>query len=179
MDPQFDDDSARSEAAELLPAVYEELRALARSRMAREPRGATIQATALVHEAYLRLVGDADPGWSGRGHFFAAAAQAMRRILVDRARARNVDKRGGGMTRVSLDEGAVLGDEPSLEILALDEALTKLEAHDGRKAKVVKLKHFAGLEVDEIATALEVSPTTVKNDWAYARAWLHREMERT
>lgn len=172
-------EAARVAAAELLPAVYEELIALARSRMAREPRGASIQATALVHEAYLRLVGDADPGWNGRGHFFASAARAMRRILVEQARARASEKRGGGWVRVTLEESAVLAPEPDLEVLALDEALARLETHDARKAQVVALKHFAGLELEEIGAALGLSVSTVKNDWAYARAWLHREMERS
>jgi RNA polymerase sigma factor (TIGR02999 family) len=172
------DDGARLAGAELLPAVYDELRALARARMAREPRGATIEATALVHEAWLRLAGDEDPGWNSRAHFFGAAAQAMRRILVERARERAAVKHGGGAQRVTLDDAAALCDAPSLEVLALDEALAKLEAHDARKAQVVTLKHFAGLEIAEIGAALDVSVATVKSDWAYARAWLHREMER-
>lgn len=167
---------APAAAAELLPLVYDELRRLARARLGRE--GGTLQATALVHEAYLRLVGDEDPGWNGRAHFFGAAALAMRRIAVERARERACAKRGGAMRRESLDEALLVGDEPSLDHLALDEALTKLEAHDARKARVVMLRYFAGLELTETAAALEIGLATVKSDWAYARAWLLREMER-
>ncbi|MBL8860877.1 MAG: sigma-70 family RNA polymerase sigma factor [Planctomycetes bacterium] len=171
-------DAARQAAADLLPLVYDELRALARARLAREGAPQTLQATALVHEAWLRLVGPEDPGWKGRGHFFGAAARAMRHVLVDRARARGRDKRGGGAQRVTLDAAAVVSAEPDGDVLALDEALTRLEAHDPRKAEVVLLRHFAGLELDETAAALGVSASTVKADWAYARAWLLRELER-
>ncbi len=165
-------------AEELLPLVYEELRRLARARLAGEGAPQTLQATALVHEAWLRLVGESDPGWSGRAHFFGAAAQAMRRILVERARARGAEKRGGDARRVSLDESAAVAAEPSLELLALDEALERLREHDARKAQVVLLRHFAGLDLEEVAAAIGVSLATVKTDWTYARAWLHRELSR-
>ena len=163
-------------AEELLPILYEELRSLARSRLARERGSQTLQATALVHEAYLRLVGSEDPGWRGRAHFFGAAAEAMRRVLVDRARAKGRAKRGGGAQRVTLDESAIVSAEPPDDLLALDAALGRLEKHDPRKAQVVKLRHFAGLSLEDTAAALDVSLSTVKADWTYARAWLHREI---
>jgi RNA polymerase sigma factor (TIGR02999 family) len=174
-------------AESLLEAVYEQLRDLARARMAREPgagAGMTLDATALVHEAYLRVLGpgDADkppPRWDGRGHFFGAAALAMRRILVERARHRNRQRHGGGRDRVELADDLVPSPSPEADgtdLVALDEALRKLEAHDPRKAKVVSLRYFAGLTVEETAAALDLSPATVKNDWAFARAWLHREL---
>jgi RNA polymerase sigma factor (TIGR02999 family) len=166
----------RKASGELLPLVYEELRRLAATYMSREGVGQTLQATALVHEAYLRLIGTEDPGWDNRGHFFGAAAQAMRRILVDRARRRGRIRHGGENRRVELDERAVAGDGPSIDMLALDEALTRLEALDERKAKVVMLRYFAGLGIEETAQALAVSPATVKNEWAFARAWLQKEL---
>jgi RNA polymerase sigma factor (TIGR02999 family) len=178
----------------LLDVLYDELRELARARMAREPGGGagmTLQATALVHEAYLRVVGggggggggaDAGPPqvWQNRGHFFGAAALAMRRILVERARHRKRIRHGGGLNRVDLDGAAVVDDAADdrggTDLLALEEALTKLERLDARKAKVVSLRYFAGLTVEETAAALDLSPSTVKNEWAFARAWLHREL---
>ncbi len=165
-------------AGELLPVVYDELRRLAKSRLAKERGPQTLDPTALVHEAYLRLVGDGDASWGGRGHFFGAAAIAMRRILVERARARNRIKRGGGAARVELTEHALVSEPPSDELLALDEALDRLSAMDVRKSQVVMLRYFAGLGVEETASALGVSEATVKNDWAFARAWLHRELSR-
>lgn len=161
---------------ELLPILYDELRALARARLAQERRPSTLQATALVHEAWLRLVGDPDPGWSSRAHFFGAAAQAMRRILVERARARLSEKRGGERSRVALDDAARVEVEAPAELIALDVALARLERHDPRKARIVSLRHFAGLSIEETARALDVSLATVKADWTYARAWLHREI---
>ena len=161
-------------SAELLPQVYDELRRLARARLAREPDGLTLQPTALVHEAYLRLAGDGtDRRWDRRGHFFAAAAIAMRRILVERARHYRRIKHGGGQQRVELDfDSPALA--PSLpDVLAIDEALTRLEQIDRPKAQIVLLRYFAGLTVEETAAALELSPATVKNEWAFARAWLH------
>ena len=166
-------------AAELLPLIYSELQRLARSFMAKEPGGGagqTLQPTALVHEAYLRLIGQSEMKWDSRGHFFVAAATAMRRILVERARSRGRIKRGGDRKRMEMHDGAMAVEPPSDDLLALDEALKRLEASDERKARVVMLRHFAGLGVEETAAALNVSPATVKNDWAFARAWLHREL---
>jgi RNA polymerase sigma factor (TIGR02999 family) len=167
-------------AEALLPIVYEELRALAAHRLAHEPPGQTLQATALVHEAYLRLVGgrgEAPPSWDNRGHFFAAAAEAMRRILVERARSRGRLKRGGERRRCDLDSGiAMTDDPPAVDLIALDEALRKLHDLDSRKHQVVMLRYFAGLTIEQIAAALGVSPATVKSDWQFARSWLHREV---
>lgn len=164
-------------AEELLPLVYEELRKLARARMANEPADHTLQATALVHEAYLRLVKNAeDQRWDGRGHFFGAAAQAMRRILVERARHHGRLKRGGDRKRVALSEDAASASADGTDLLALDEVLNKLEKHDPRKFQVVMLRYFGGLSIEETAAALDLSPATIKNDWTIARAWLHREM---
>ena len=165
-------------SARLLPLVYDELRKLAKARMAHEPAGQTLQPTALVHEAYLRLVGDNDVTWDNRGHFFAAAALAMRRILVERARSRNRIKRGGGRARVELTDAALVTEPPDHDLLVLDEALARLEKFDKRKADVVMLRYFAGLSIEETAAALGVSPATVKNEWTFARAWLHREVAR-
>jgi RNA polymerase sigma factor (TIGR02999 family) len=166
-------------AERLLPLVYEELRTLARARLARTPPGNTLQATALVHEAYMRVVGEADPGWDGRGHFFGAAATAMRDILVEQARRKGSLKRGGDRKRVGADaiENEALAIEPPADdVLALDEALKKLEAEDPRKGQVVALRFFAGLTNEEIAAALDISLPTVERDWRFARAWLQREM---
>jgi RNA polymerase sigma factor (TIGR02999 family) len=165
-------------AGELLPLVYDQLRKLARARMSREKAGATLQPTALVHEAYLRLVGDHDVKWENRGHFFAAAARAMRRILVERARHRGRQKRGGGMKRVEIADDALAVEPPSDDLLALDEVLDRLEQYDPRKSDVVMLRYFAGLTIEETAAALGISPATVKNEWAFARAWLHRELRK-
>ncbi|HJZ89736.1 MAG TPA: ECF-type sigma factor [Gemmataceae bacterium] len=164
-------------AAELLPLVYVELRKLAAVRMANEKPGQTIQATALVHEAYLRLVGgDAESQWSGRGHFFAAAAEAMRRILVDSARRKKRDKRGGDRQRVDLQDHDVPAGPRADEILALDEALTRLAAEDPDAAQVVQLHFFAGLPIEQVAETLGVSRATAYREWAYARAWLRKVM---
>lgn len=163
-------------ADELLPLVYEELRRLAAQKMLREAPGQTLQATALVHEAYLRLV-DAEKAqkWDSRGHFFAAAAEAMRRILVERARRKKAEKRGGQWRRVELTDAAVI--PPATEdLLALDEALEKLEKLHPTKAAVVKLRYFAGLTVPQAAKSLGISASTADNYWAYARAWLRVEM---
>src|SRR5262245_5401367 len=160
-------------AERLLPLVYDELRKLAAARMAAERPGQTLQATALVHEAYLRLVDDGVPHhWNSRGHFFAAAAEAMRRILVDRARHKHSLRAGGDRVRVDLDSGAGVVPEPQLDVLAVDEALDALTARDPRAAQVVKLRYFAGLTVPEAAEALGVSLATAENDWAYAKSWL-------
>jgi RNA polymerase sigma factor (TIGR02999 family) len=164
-------------AGQLLPLVYEELRKLAAQRLAQEKPGQTLQATALVHEGYLRLVGGAAPQpFAGRGHFFAAAAEAMRRILVDNARHKQSLKGGGGRQRVSLEGVEPAADVPSADVLALDEALEKLAREHPRKAELVKLRYFAGLTNDEAAEALGVSASTVDNDWAYARSWLRVEL---
>jgi len=162
-------------AQELLPLVYHELHRLASARMAAAPPGNTLQATALVHEAFLRLVGSGDPGWNGRGHFFGAAARAMRNILVDQARRKAAIRHGGFAARTSdAPEPAV---ESSLDdVLALDEALQKLEQVDPAAARVVMLKHFAGLDDAQVAAALEVSERTVRREWRYARAWLQKEL---
>ena len=165
-------------ARELLPLVYEELRRLARARKAREAPGQTLTPTALVHEAYLRLVGDQDPAWANRAHFFAAAAEAMRRILIERARRQGRERHGGGLGRVTLDEG-ILGVVPeSEEVLALHEALERLEAQDPEMAEVVRLHQFAGLSLAETAAALGASERTVSRRWTAARAWLRREIAR-
>jgi RNA polymerase sigma factor (TIGR02999 family) len=167
-------------AAQLLPLVYDELRSLAARRLAEEAPGHTLQATALVHEAYLRLV-KIEPSewenlWQGRRHFFAAAAESMRRILVDRARARKSLKRGGEFRRVDLNQIDVAEEGRPEELLALDEALAKLEQADPVKAELVKLRFFGGLTGEQAALALGVSPTTADNYWAYARAWLRVEL---
>jgi len=159
---------------ELLPLIYEELRLLAAQKLSHEAPGQTLQATALVHEAYIRLVGDEFASWDGRGHFFAAAAEAMRRILVDHARHKKSHKHGGDRQRVDLDEAAAVYVSPSLadNLLALDEALERLAETDKVKADLVKLRYFAGLTVEQAAEVLDISPTTAKRYWAYARAWL-------
>lgn len=163
-------------AGELLPLVYEELRRLAYARLAREAPGQTLQPTALVHEAYLRLVGTDDPGWENRAHFFAAAAEAMRRILIERARRYAAERHGGGQMRVTLGEDIAAGAQDAAELLALDQALSRLEVRDAQMAAVVKLRHYAGLDIDETAQALGTSTRTVNRQWTAARAWLAREL---
>ena len=161
-------------AADLLPLVYEELRSLAAARLAAEKPGQTLQATALVHEAYLRLVGPSGgPDWNGRGHFFAAAAEAMRRILIEAARRKARTKRGGGRKRIELDDLAIQAEPPPDDLLAVDDALDRLAAVAPRAAALVKLRFYAGLTGDEAAAALGVSPRTADAIWAYARAWLY------
>jgi RNA polymerase sigma factor (TIGR02999 family) len=160
---------------QLLPLVYDELRRLAAQKLGREAPGQTLDATALVHEAYLRLVGGAAPGsYQGHGHFFAAAAAAMRRILIDRARHKRAGKRGGGRRRQRLGDLAAPG--PDEELLALDEALHRLAARDPVKARLVELRYFAGLTGEQAAEALGISPSTADRYWAYARAWLQAEV---
>jgi RNA polymerase sigma factor (TIGR02999 family) len=165
-------------ADELLPLVYQELRQLAAQKMSQEVPGQTLQATALVHEAYIRLVGGEDQNWSGRGHFFAAAAEAMRRILIDIARRKKRLKYGGDRKRVDLDRAALATDDnlSADSLIALDEALEKLSKRDKVKADLVKLRYFAGLTIEQSAEALGISATTAKRYWAYARAWLVREV---
>lgn len=162
-------------AEQLLPLVYDELRRLAAEKMAQEKPGQTLQATALVHEAYLRLV-DAEKSrqWRSRGHFFAAAAEAMRHILVDSARRKRSRKRGGGRSRVALDEANLADAENAEEVLAVDEALAGLAATDAQAAELVKLRYFAGLTIPEAAELLNISPRSADRLWAYARAWLRR-----
>jgi RNA polymerase sigma factor (TIGR02999 family) len=166
-------------ADELLPLVYDELRALARSFLSRERPGQTLQPTALVHEAYLRLVSGASLDWEGRGHFFAAAAEAMRRILIERARRRSRIRHGGGQERITFEEETLRAEPDPETLLLLDDALHRLERHDVSMAKVVKLRYFAGLTVDETASCLDLSARTVNRQWTGARAWLLREMSRT
>jgi RNA polymerase sigma factor (TIGR02999 family) len=167
-----------SASEELLPLVYQELRRLARARMARERPGLTLTPTALVHEAYLRLVGEQELEWANRGHFFAAAAEAMRRILIERARHYTRRRHGGGQQRISFAEAHLPVEARPEEVLALDEALSRLEQRDRDMAAVVKLRFFSGLTVPETAAALGVSPSTVDRQWTAARAWLQREMTR-
>lgn len=164
---------------QLLPLVYDQLRALADRRLAQEGPGQTLQATALVHEAYLRLLGSEaldQPMWEGRGHFFAAAAEAMRRILIDRARSRGAVKRGGNAQLIKLDPDALMLDAVPDEVLDLDEALQKLAKEDAAKADLVKLRFFGGLTLKQAGAILGISPTTADRHWAYARAWLFNEL---
>ena len=164
-------------ADQLLPLVYDELRRLAAVKMAQEAPGQTLQATALVHDAYLRLV-DVDQArhWNSRGHFFAAAAEAMRRILIEKARAKGRLKRGGGRHRVNLEEVLDAGTSPDNELLALDEALGRLEQADAAAAQLVKLRYFAGLTMAQAAAALGISLRSAERNWTYARTWLHRDL---
>jgi RNA polymerase sigma-70 factor, ECF subfamily len=172
--------SAGDKAAldKLMPLVHEELRRLARHYMRRERQGHTLQTSALVNEAYLRLVDYQRMRWQDRAHFFAVAAQAMRRILVDHARSHVRNKRGGGAIKVALDEAATLADEQAAEMVALDEALTSLAEFDLRKSQIVELRYFGGLSIEETAEVLSISPVTVKRDWSTAKLWLHREISR-
>jgi RNA polymerase sigma factor (TIGR02999 family) len=169
-------DSSASE--QLLPLVYQELRRLAAQRLADEKPGQTLQATALVHEVYLRLLGSAglQRPWSSRGHFFAAAAEAMRRILIDIARHKKTAKHGGELVRVELDENHRSVAGPSLDLLALDEALNQLAERNARQAELVKLRFFAGLSITQAADALGISESTANADWAYSKAWLRVQM---
>ena len=167
----------RRAAADLLPLVYDELRKLAAARMAGESPEHTLQPTALVHEAYLRLVGPRDEArWDGRGHFFAAAAEAMRRILVDAARRKGREKHGGDRRRVEWDAVPAVATSPRDDLVALDGALTRLAGEDPQAARLVELRHFAGLSIPEAAQALGISPRTADRVWAFARAWLHRDL---
>jgi RNA polymerase sigma factor (TIGR02999 family) len=164
-------------AADLLPLVYAELRKLAAARMAAESPGHTLTATALVHEAYIRLIGGGQADdWNGRGHFFAAAAEAMRRILVESARRKGRLKRGRERTRVDLDSGCRVAGPPALDLLALDEALTRLAAAEPAKAVLVNLRFFAGLTMPEAAAALGISLATAERQWTFAKSWLHAEL---
>jgi len=164
---------------ELFPLVYAELRRIAAREMRREKPGRTLQTTALVHEAYLRLLKDASLSFENRAHFLGVAARAMREILIEHARARSARKRGGGAVRLTLDDLVAPVSSPSIDVLALDEALQRLARLDERHARVVELRYFGGLSVEETAAALELSPATVKRDWTLARAWLFRELAGT
>lgn len=165
------------EAAEaLLPLVYDELRGLARARLQGERPGQTLQPTDLVHEAYLRVVGDADPGWDHRGHFFAAAGRAMRRILINQARRKARLRHGGDRQRVEMDDAEPAIEPPTERILDIDRALQKLEARDPRQREIVNLRYFAGLTAQETAAVLKLSVKTVEVEWTYIKAWLQREL---
>jgi RNA polymerase sigma factor (TIGR02999 family) len=164
--------------SELIPLVYDELRRLAAHYMRQERPDHTLQATALVHEAYLRLVKQRQVGWQSKAHFFAIAGRLMRRILVDHARAHSRRKRGGTQYRVPLDEAPLFTEERSDELIDVDKALTRLAEEQPRQSQIVELRFFAGLSVDEIAMFLKISPKTVKRDWSVARAWLYREIRK-
>ena len=166
----------RSALDRLTPLVHAELRRLARRQMSRERHGHTLQATALVNEAYIRLAGNEGFEWRNRAHFFAVCAQVMRHVLIDHARAGARDKRGGGATRVSLDGAGLAVEGRAVELMALDEALGALEAVDAQKCRIVELRYFAGLSVEETAEVLGVSPTTVRREWRRAKAWLYRSL---
>lgn len=173
------DEAGEIASDKLLPIVYEELRRLAAAQMARETPGDTLQPTALVHEAYLRLVGDEDVRWENRGHFFASAARSMRQILINRAIKKKTEKHGGKAVRRDLDDAFIAEEPPPERMIALDEALQRLERIDERKGKIVMLRYFAGLSVEETAKSLDLSPATVKREWQFARTWLYREMRET
>lgn len=170
-------DGDRQALDKLTPLVYEELRQQAARYLRRERPGHTLQTTALIHEAYLRLVDVKEVAWQSRAHFFAIAANLMRRILVDHARRRDADKRGGSQIRVRPDEAFGVVNAIDVDLLAIDEALSRLETIDPQQARVVELRFFSGLTVEETAAALGVSPKTVKRDWSVARAWLRREID--
>jgi RNA polymerase sigma factor (TIGR02999 family) len=170
-------DDERQSVDSLLPLVYQELRRLAASYIRRERPGQTLQPTALVHEAYLRLMKDKPGRWQNRAHFCAIAAHSMRQILIERARARGAQKRGGARHRVTLDEALVAGGERSIDLVALDEALERLAAFDPEQARLVELRFFGGLTVEETAEAMSISAATVKRHWAVASAWLARELQ--
>ena len=165
-------------ADELLPLVYHELRKLAAHKMANETPGQTLQPTALVHEAYLRLVGNEDKKWAGRAHFFAAAAEAMRRILIDNARRKRAQRHGGGQQRVDVEEVEIASDTEEDQLLAINEALDRLAVRDKVKAELVKLRYFVGMTIEEAAQILGVSEPTAKRHWTYARAWLYHEIQK-
>ncbi len=162
----------------LIPLVYAELRRLARRYMDKEPAGHTLQTTALVNEAYLRLIEQKNMKWQNRAHFFAISAQLMRRILVSMARARHADKRGGAERPASLDEALIVSEERAAELVALDDALTQLAVLDPRRSRVVELRYFGGLSVEETAEVLGVSPDTVMREWKRAKAWLYTELRK-
>jgi RNA polymerase sigma factor (TIGR02999 family) len=167
----------RTALDELFPVVYQELKRIAARQLRREAPGHTLQTTGLVHEAYLRLVDQRDARWQNRAQFFGVAAQAMRRVLIDHARGKKAAKRGGDPLRVTLTDAESPADEPEAELLALDEALTRLETLDPQQARIVELRYFTGLTIEETAEVLAISPATIKREWAVARAWLRRELK--
>ena len=171
-------DGDTAAARRLFPLVYDELRALAGSLFQNQGPNHTLQPTALVHDAYMRMVGQPEGAWKDRAHFLAVAAQAMRQILIDHARRKKAEKRGSGWDRVTLDEAVALDGERTLDVLALDEAMTRLSGLDERKARVVELRFFGGLTNEEVASVLDVSRATVADDWTVARAWLRGELSR-
>lgn len=160
----------------LVPLVYDELRQIARCALSQQPRDRTLQTTAIVHEAYLRLASEPDVAWQNRAHFFAVSARLMRFLLVDHARAQRFAKRGGGRTQISLDQVATVALERPVELLALDEALDRLAAFDTQKSRIVEMRYFAGMTVEEVAATLGIAPITVKREWARAKAWLYRDL---
>jgi len=169
----------RQASAELLPLLYDELRKLAAQKLAQEKPGQTLQATALVHEAYLRLAGEGgNQQWNGRGHFFAAAAEAMRRIVIEQARRKQTLKHGGQWQRIELVDGLAVTEGSAAHFIALDDALTKLEQADPLTAELVKLRYFSGLTMEEVARALDMPLRSAQRNWTYARTWLHREISR-
>ncbi|MEO5898132.1 MAG: ECF-type sigma factor [Vicinamibacterales bacterium] len=170
-------ENERQSLDSLLPLVYKELRRLAAGYLRREKPGQTLQPTALVHEAYLRLMKDRPDRWQNRAHFCAIAAHSMRQILIERARARGAAKRGGARPRVTLDDALIAGEDRSIDLLALDEALERLTALDPEQARLVELRFFGGLTVEETAAAMDISPATVKRHWTIAKAWLTRELQ--
>jgi len=167
----------KSAVDRLLPLIYDDLRGLAEGAMRSERRGHTLQPTALIHEAYLRLVNQTRVQWRDRAHFFAVAATVIRRVLVDHARGRGAAKRGGGRERVSLDQADPVAESPDVDMLALDEAMNRLAGFDARKSRVVESRFFGGLGIDDTAEVLGVSHATVERDWSLARAWLFRELD--
>jgi RNA polymerase sigma-70 factor, ECF subfamily len=168
----------QSALEQLMPLVYDELRRLARQYMRREPAEHTLQTTALVNEAYLRLIEQKEVQWQNRAHFFALSSQLMRRILVGMARTRHAHKRGGTAQQVALEEALVISDERAAELVALDDALTALQALDPRRSRVVELRYFGGLSVEETAEVLQISPETVMREWKRAKAWLYSELSK-
>lgn len=166
----------RAVVDELTPLIYQELKRMAGSQLRRERPGHTLQATALVHEAYLKLVDQRQVSWQNRAHFFGVASQIMRRVLMDYAKSQKREKRGGGAHKTSLDEALVVAEDRASDLIQIDEALARLEELDPRQAKVVELRFFGGLSVEETAEAMGISAPTVKREWAMARAWLHREL---
>jgi RNA polymerase sigma factor (TIGR02999 family) len=166
----------RAALDELTPLIYEELRRRAAEQLRRERRGHTLQATALVHEAFIRLAGQQTPEWRDRAHFFAIASRVMRQVLVDHARARHAKKRGDGATRLSLDEALLISQDHNRGLVALDDALTALAAQDEAKARLVEMRFFGGLSIEDTAEVLGLSPATVKRHWSFARAWLHKQI---